>query len=92
MAMDDKLRRVATELVWWQPPETTLAQPRRFLAQVMNLGTWDQLQIVKQAFGWDVFQDALRNAAPGWLDCRSWALWHQAFGWPVPPLPKRSLT
>jgi hypothetical protein len=92
MTNPDQLKRVARELIWWQAPEVSLANPRRFLAQVMALGTWDQLQMAKQAFDWNVFRDTLLNAEPGWFDPRSWALWHQALGLPLRPMPKRSLT
>lgn len=92
MIDQDQLRRIAKELFWWQPPEVSLGHPRRFLAQVMTLGTWDQLQAVRKAFDWDAFKDALLNAEPGWFDPRSWALWHHAFGLPVKPMQKRSLT
>jgi hypothetical protein len=92
MANDEQLKRIAKELFWWQPPEISLANSRRFLAQVMSLGTWEQLQEVKRQFGWESFQDALVNAEAGWFDPRSWALWHHAFGLPIKPMPKRSLT
>lgn len=92
MANEEQLKRIAKELFWWQSPEISLANSRRFLAQVMSLGTWEQLQEVKRKFGWENFQDALLNAEAGWFDPRSWALWHHAFGLPIKPMPKRSLT
>jgi len=36
--------RAAKELFWWQAPEVALANPRRFLAQVMTLGTWQEVR------------------------------------------------
>lgn len=92
MANEEQLKRIAKELFWWQSPEISLANSRRFLAQVMSLGTWEQLQEVKRQFGWESFRDALVNAEAGWFDPRSWALWHHAFGLPIKPMPKRSLT
>jgi hypothetical protein len=91
MKRDGQVRCVARELIWWQPPDITLENPRRFLAQVMNLGTWDHIQTVKREFGLNDFRDALVNAEAGWFEPRSWALWHHAFGLPVGPMPKRSL-
>jgi hypothetical protein len=91
MANEEQLKRIAKEIFWWQSPEVSLANPRRFLAQVMTMGTWDHLQEVKQQFSWEKFRDALLNAEAGWFDQRSWALWHQAFGLAARPLPKRSL-
>jgi len=69
------LKRIAQELFWWQTPEVSLANPRRFLAQVMTLGTWQEVQLVREAFGQDAFKDALLNASAGAFDPRSWAYW-----------------
>ena len=44
MKIDDGLMRAAKELFWWQAPEVALANPRRFLAQVMTLGTWQEVR------------------------------------------------
>src|ERR1035437_8884935 len=79
MQIDDGLKRVARELFWWQAPEVALANPRRFLAQVMTLGTWQEVQLVKEAFGWDAYKDALLNAPAGVFDGRSWAYWRGGF-------------
>lgn len=89
---EDALYGMARELFWWLSPEVALANRRRFLAQVMSLGTWDHIQAAKKHFGWNALKDALLNAEAGWFDPRSWALWHHAFGLAVGPLPKRSLT
>ena len=91
MSNEQQLKRIAEELFWWRTPEAALANPRRFLAQVMSLGTWEHVQAAKQQLGLERFRDALVNAQAGWFDPRSWALWHQAFGLPVGPMPKRSL-
>jgi hypothetical protein len=92
MANKEQLKRIARELFWWQTPEVSLANPCRFLAQVMALGTWQEVQLVRDAFGWDAFRDALRNAPAGVFDPRSWAYWHNFFGLPEAELPRRSLT
>ena len=92
MELTEQLRQLAKELFWWQAPEVSLANPRRFLAQVMTLGTWEEVQMVKNAFGWDAFKDALVNAPAGVFDGRSWAYWRAFFHLPEAGLPRRSLT
>jgi len=92
MTQTQELKRVAKELFWWQAPEVSLANPRRFLTQVMTLGTWEEVQLVKDAFGWDAYKDALLHAQPGAFDGRSWAYWRAVFGLPEADLPVRSLT
>jgi len=89
---NDQLKRVAGELMWWQAPEVTLANPRRFLAQVMALGTWQEVREVREAFGWEAFKDALLNAPAGVLDRRSWVYWRNFFELPEADLPRRSLS
>lgn len=92
MISQDQLQRIAKELFWWQPPEVALANPTRFLAQAMTLGTWQEVQMVKEAFGSDAFRGALLNAPAGVFDRRSWAYWHAFFGLPEAEMPRRSLT
>jgi len=78
--------------MWWQPPEVSLASPRRFLAQVMALGTWQEVREVKAALGSGAFKDALLNAPAGVLDRRSWVYWRNFFELPEAELPRRSLS
>lgn len=92
MANEEQMKQIAKELFWWQAPEVSLANPRRFLMQVMTLGTWQEVQLVKNSFGWDAFKDALTNAQAGVFDRRSWAYWRAFFGLPEVEMPRRSLT
>jgi len=34
---------LARRLIWWKPPAEALRQPERLLAQVMKLGTWEDI-------------------------------------------------
>ncbi len=89
--MDDELLQIARALFWWEPPEQALANKHRFLAQVMTLGTWQEVQRVKAKLGLDAFKEALLHAPPGIFDARSWAYWHAVFRLPEPERPSRSL-
>jgi len=91
MSDQAQLTRIAKELFWWQAPELSLANPRRFLAQVMTLGTLEEVRQVKDFFGWDALKDALLNAPAGAFDVRSWDYWRAFFGLPEADLPRRSL-
>jgi len=90
MISNEELKRMAKALIWWQPPEVTLAATPRFLMQVMAIGTWEHVKKISAVYGWDAFRRALAEAEPGVFDKGSWALWHNAFGLPVPEMPKRS--
>lgn len=83
-----KLKTIATKLIWWQTPEVSLRDPRRLVAQVMNLGTWDDVKFAQNHFGLAAFRDALDHAQPGWFEQDSWVIWHNAFELPVPALPR----
>jgi hypothetical protein len=88
----EAVRRIARRLLWWQPPEVSLQQPKRLLAQVMTLGAWEDVCTARRIFGEEAFKEALREAPPGVFDARSWTYWHSVFRWlPVPPLPQRKL-
>lgn len=86
----ETLKAAAAKLIWWQPPEISLRNPRRLLGQVMTRGDWPEVVACKTAFGWEAFRDALVNAEPGLFDARSWVMWHNYFGLPAPELPKRA--
>ncbi len=92
MKINDELSGIAAKVIWWQTPAVALANPERFLAQVMTLGTWREVRAVKDAVGWNAFREVLANAPPGVFDARSWNYWHGFFGLPAPGLPQRSLT
>lgn len=86
------LERLARRLFWWKTPEDALRQPLRFLAQLMTWGTWDDWQVAQRFWSDDDFRAALRAAAPGVFDPRSWTYWHRRLDLlPIPPLPQRQL-
>jgi hypothetical protein len=90
MIDQDQLKRIAAKMIWWQPAEVSLGQPRRLLGQVMTRGDWPEVVACKNAFGWDAFREALVNAEPGLFDIKSWVMWHHFFKLAVPELPKRA--
>jgi hypothetical protein len=74
------------------PAEEALEWPERFLAQVMTLGSWEDVQQVRRQVGADRIRAVLNNPPPGVFDERSWHYWHHVFGiHPVPPLPRRRI-
>ena len=85
-----ELLNIARRLIWWLPAEEALELSARFLAQVMTLGTWYDVQSVRAQVGDERFRQTLTDAPPGVFDLRSWHYWHHVFGIkPVPPLPRR---
>ncbi len=91
-AIAPELQRLARRLFWWKPPEEALANPLRFLAQVMTLGTWDDLCVACRFYSQEDFRPVLDTPPVGVFDARSWWYRHRVFGAAsVPSLPRRPL-
>lgn len=89
---DSALRRLAKRYIWWD--ERDSMPRRRVIAQVMDLGSFEDISELIDAVGNDELTDALLNARPGWFHPPSWSYWHYRLnivqpGDPVPPLPRR---
>jgi hypothetical protein len=89
------LHELAGRYVWWKTPDEAMRYPERVAAQVMNLGTWEDLRAMAEAVGDEYLRGVLRNAEAGQFDARSWHYWHYRLGLaeydvkPVPPMPVR---
>jgi len=62
-----ELQRLARRLFWWKSPAEALADPRRFLTQVMTLGTWDDVQVARRYWTEADFHAVLRDPPRGCL-------------------------
>lgn len=89
------LQRFARKYIWWKKPEEAAAQPRRVVAQVMNIGDYDDVQILVHQAGIQYLREVLARAEAGQFDARSWTYWHYRLDLSnpgeVPPLPERRL-
>jgi hypothetical protein len=90
----DLLRSFAAHYIWWKTADEALRYPARILAQVMNLGTYEDLGLLLKAFTVAELRAVLAQAEPGWFNERSWAFWQYRLGMtaldaPLPPLPAR---
>jgi hypothetical protein len=91
----DLLERLARTYVWWKTPDEALAMPDRVVAQVMNIGDYDDVQALAEHVGDDCLRDVLRHAEAGQFSERSWTYWHYRLGLAkpgqVPAMPVRRL-
>jgi hypothetical protein len=89
------LRAMAARYVWWKTPDDALRFPRQIVAQVMNLGVWEDVQIVANALGDPFLRMVIQTAEAGQFNERSWCYWHyrlhMAKVGAVPPLPERKI-
>jgi len=95
MDIAQELARLAKRYVWWKTPEEALENPEQIMAQVMNLGDWDDACRLVHCVGKDALRRVIREAEAGMFNARSWHFWHYRLGLAefgcVPPLPTRRL-
>ena len=88
------LKQLASKYIWWKTPEEAIATPERVMAQVMNIGDFDDIQALARVAGDEILRQVLTHAEAGQFDQRSWAYWHYRLGLAdlerVPPLPRRA--
>jgi hypothetical protein len=87
-------RGLARKYLWWMAPDDALRDEDRLVAQVMNMGTFDDIRLVEARLGEAHMRRVLESAGPGWFDDRSWTYWHYRLGLVrpggrVPGLPRR---
>jgi len=84
-----ELLRIAKKVAWYDIPEETLADLPAFLAQVMVYGSAADVETVERFVPVEEFQKVLQSAPAGVFTEEAWRRWHERFGMPVPPLPRR---
>jgi hypothetical protein len=90
----EQLRPFAARYIWWKSPEEAVALPDRVIAQVMNIGDFEDVQSLLKLVGENRFRYVLTHAEIGQFNARSWAYWHYRLGLTpansLPPsMPKR---
>lgn len=70
------LRKLAPGIVWFEPPDTSLRNPARFLVYAMTYATAQELAVLRKHVSASELREALEAAPPGIMDKRSWAYWH----------------
>jgi hypothetical protein len=84
-----ELIRVARKVVWYDSPEKTLADLRTFLTYLMIYGSSTDVKVVEQYVPSEEFRRVLDNPLAGVFTEDAWKRWHERFGMPLPPLPRR---
>lgn len=59
------LKIYAAKYIWWKTPEEALHQPDRVVAQVMELGDYDDIQALWEQFGDQYLKAVLLHAQAG---------------------------
>ena len=91
-ATGERAAAMARKYVWWQPPERTLEDDRLLLAQMMTLGTVDDVRWLVSRVSAGALRRALCDPPVGVFNRRSWVFWRRRLGLdPAAPLPRRRL-
>src|SRR5690348_253417 len=69
------LSELGQKYMWWSPIGDKPHSPERIIAQVMNLGTYEDIRRLETELGFARLADVMIHAAPGWLSDRSWGFW-----------------
>lgn len=89
------LESLARRYIWWKSPTEAMATPDRIIAQVMNIGDFDDVQALAKQVGDDVLRRVLLHAEAGQFNARSWTYWHYRLALVdfdrVPPMPVRKV-
>lgn len=89
-SVNPEIRRLASRVVWWEPPEVVVMRDD-FICRVMALGSWEDVNSLDRLFGTGRLRAALGDASPGIFDARSWHYWHHRLGLgPAGLLPTRA--
>jgi len=87
------LRRMALRYIWWQTPDESIKDPLRVIAQVMDMGTLEDIQEMIAVHGKRRMAEVLKHARPGWFHPKSWAFWNIVSGRTnyknISPIPTR---
>jgi hypothetical protein len=84
-----ELIRGARKVVEYDSPEEKLADLPAFLTQVTVYGSPADVTTVERFVPAEEFRRVLENALAGVFPRDIWRRWHERFGMPVPPLPRR---
>jgi hypothetical protein len=82
-----ELLRVARKVV--RPTEQALADLKTFLSHLMVYGSSADVAVANQYVPAEEFRRVLENAPAGVFTREAWQKWHEQFGMPVPPMPRR---
>jgi len=90
----ETLKPFARKYIWWKSPDDALTMPAHVIAQVMNIGDYQDVQALVTKVGDGILREVLSNAQAGQFNARSWAYWHYRLGLSaadeVPVLPVRT--
>ena len=74
-AAQSLIDELGRKYLWWRPVDGSPFSKGRVVAQIMNLGTYDDIRQLEAALGQAYLVDVMLHAEPGWFSDRSWEFW-----------------
>lgn len=74
-ASERLIDELGRKYLWWRPIDGRPFSEERVIAQIMNVGTYDDIQQLEAATGRARLADVVLHAEPGWFSDRSWEFW-----------------
>lgn len=85
------LASLAKKYIWWKSLSEAMQYPERIIAQVMNIGDYDDIQLLMSSVDKECLTKILKAAEIGQFNEKSWHYWHYRLGLSklgqVPDLP-----
>jgi hypothetical protein len=72
---EEVLGSLAPRYVWWLLEGSNEDRTDRTLAQIMNLGTYQDIRAIEAVFSNKELIAVMARAQPGWFSDRSWEFW-----------------
>ena len=89
------LRPLARKYIWWKTTDEALLKPERVIAQIMDVGDYEDMWDLLTCVGKETLREILIHAQAGQFSRRSWVYWHYRLDLAtvdqVPDLPMRKL-
>lgn len=74
-APGDVIASLGAKYMWWPAAKPSGHREARIIAQVMDIGTYDDILRLEAALGRERLAEVMREAQPGWISARSWDFW-----------------
>jgi hypothetical protein len=69
-----RVEELGNKYIWWSPAGAHHPFSRQ-IAQIMRLGSYDDILILEDVVGAPILAEVMRTSAAGWFDDRSWSFW-----------------
>lgn len=69
------IEKLGRKYLWWRPVDGRPFSEDRVIAQIMNLGTYDDILLLETSIGRPRLIEIMLHAQPGWFNDRSWEFW-----------------